>query len=184
MTNAQNTTGKKVNTHMLVEGGVMIALAQILSYIKLFEAPYGGSVTAGSMVPIIIFAIRWGAKDGLMAGVIYGILQFLLGPKWSFHPVSIICDYPLAYGFLALAGLFGNKTNKIYLGTFLGILGRFVSHVISGVVVFKSTLPEGHHPLIGSMLYNGAYLLPEFLISVAILFALSKFKDDLFVPKN
>ena len=46
---------EKMSTRMMVEAGIMIALAQILSYVKIFEAPYGGSVTAGSMVPIIIF---------------------------------------------------------------------------------------------------------------------------------
>ena len=75
---------KNTNVRMLVEAGVMIALAQVLSYVVIYQMPQGGSVTAGSMVPILLFAVRWGTAQGLLAGAVYGILQFILGPKWSF----------------------------------------------------------------------------------------------------
>ena len=39
------------------EGGVMIALATVLSMIKLLDMPYGGSITALSMLPILVFAL-------------------------------------------------------------------------------------------------------------------------------
>jgi thiamine transporter len=162
---------------MLVEAGIMIALAQILSYVKIFEMPLGGSVTAGSMVPILVFAVRWGAKKGLLVGMVYGILQFLLGPKWSFHPLSIFLDYVAAFALLGLVGLFKRDTKGITIGTFMGIFGRFASHVISGVVVFASSAPEGSHPLLYSIAYNGAYLLPEFIISlILVLFLVNKVK--------
>jgi len=163
---------KDKNVKMLVEAGIMIALAQILSYVKLFEMPMGGSVTAASMVPILLFAVRWGAKSGLLVGTVYGILQFLLGPKWSFHPISILGDYVVAFGLLGLAGLFKEDVKGITLGTFLGIFGRFVCHVISGVVVFASYAPEGQHPLVYSILYNGTYLMPEFVISLVLVLLL------------
>ncbi len=163
---------KDKNVKMLVEAGIMIALAQILSYVKLFEMPMGGSVTAASMVPILLFAVRWGAKSGLLVGTVYGILQFLLGPKWSFHPISILGDYVVAFGLLGLAGLFKKDVKGITLGTFLGIFGRFVCHVISGVVVFASYAPEGQHPLVYSILYNGTYLMPEFVISLVLVLLL------------
>lgn len=164
---------KKFSTKMLVEAGVMIGLAQILSYAKIFEAPYGGSVTAGSMVPILFFAIRWGLGPGLLAGSVYGVLQFILGPKYSFHILSILLDYVVAFGLLGLAGMFRNSTTGVYLGVFVGILGRFVSAVLSGVIIWASYAPEGMNPWIYSMAYNGAYLVPELIISfvlVAILY--------------
>lgn len=159
---------KKTDLRMLVEAGIMIALSQILSYITVFTMPAGGSITAGSMVPLLVFAIRWGAKNGMLAGAVYGVLQFILGPKWSFHPVSLLFDYPVAFAMLGLAGFFKKTLAGTLQGIFLALSGRFICHVISGVVVFASYAPEGQHPLVYSILYNGSYLLPEFIISVIL----------------
>lgn len=166
---------EKASTKMLTEAGIMIAAAQILSYIKIFEAPYGGSVTAGSMIPIIVFSLRWGVKSGLLAGTAYGILQFLLGGTiYSYHIVSILFDYVVAFGLLGLAGLFRSSIKGVFMGTFLGLLGRFICHVISGVVVWASYAPEGMNPLFYSIVYNGSYLLPELVITLAIVGILYK----------
>jgi len=166
---------KKASTRMLVEAGVMIALAQVLSYVKLFEMPQGGSVTAGSMVPIFVFALRWGTPSGLLAAMVYGILQFILGEKYSFHIVSILFDYVIAFGCLGLAGLFRHKGMVgVMGGAFLGVLGRFICHVISGVVVFASFAPEGQNPWVYSIIYNGPFLLVELIISMVILGVLYK----------
>ncbi len=165
---------KKLTTKMIVEAGVLIALAQVLSYVKIFEAPYGGSVTAGSMVPILIYAIRWGIGPGILAGSVYGILQFILGPKYSFHILSILLDYVMAFGLLGLAGLFRDDFKKIFLGVSLGIFGRFVSSVLSGVIIWSSYAPEGTSPWVYSITYNGAYLVPELVISSILVGVLYK----------
>ncbi|SHH23158.1 energy-coupled thiamine transporter ThiT [Tepidibacter thalassicus] len=165
---------KKMSTKMLVEAGVMIGLAQILSYIKVYEGPFGGSVTAGSMVPIILYAIRWGVSPGLFVASVYGLLQFILGPKYSYHVLSIILDYVGAFGLLGLAGLFRNSFKGVLLGTCLGIFGRFVSHVLSGVILWASYAPDGMNPWIYSILYNSGYLLPELLISLCVVGVLYK----------
>ncbi|HHV59097.1 MAG TPA: energy-coupled thiamine transporter ThiT [Clostridiaceae bacterium] len=165
---------KNKNVKMLAEAGIMIAIAQALSYVTVFQMPQGGSITPGSMIPIILFAIRWGPKKGILAGAVYGVLQFILGPKWSFHPVSLIFDYPVAFGLLGLAGLFRNTSTGIAGGTVLGVLGRFLCHVISGVVVFASYAPEGQHPLLYSMIYNGSFLLPELIISLVVVLLVAR----------
>lgn len=160
---------------MLTEAGIMIAAAQILSYLKIFEAPYGGSVTAGSMIPIIMFSLRWGLKPGLLAGTAYGILQFLLGGAiYSYHILSILFDYVLAFGLLGLAGSFRSSAKGVFLGSGLGVLGRFLCHVISGIVVWASYAPEGMNPLYYSVMYNGSYLLPELVITLIIVGLLYK----------
>lgn len=171
---------KKWNVKMLAEGGIMIALATLLSYIKLFKAPQGGSVTAGSMIPIMIFAMRWGVKPGLLVGSLYGLLQFTLDP-YMFHPIQFLLDYPFAFGCLGIAGIakMGNKelSNKDYflivLGVLLAIGGRFVCHLLSGVIFFAEYAGD-QNPWIYSTLYNGGYLLPEFIISSVILALLWK----------
>lgn len=165
---------KKMSTRAIVEAGVMIALAQALSYVTIYTAPAGGSVTAGSMVPILFFAIRWGVGPGIMAGSVYGVLQFLLGPKYSMHILSILLDYVFAFGLLGLAGLATKSMKGIYLGVFLGVLGRFVSSVLSGVILFASYAPEDMNPWVYSALYNGTYLLPELIISFVLVTILYK----------
>ncbi|HYE84336.1 MAG TPA: energy-coupled thiamine transporter ThiT [Clostridia bacterium] len=161
---------KYSSTRMLAEAGIMIAAAQILSYVKIYEAPYGGSVTAGSMVPIILFSLRWGVKSGLLAAVAYGILQLLIGGEvYTLHIASVLFDYVIAFGLLGLAGVFRNSAKGTLMGTCLGVLGRFICHVISGVVVWASYAPEGMHPLDYSIVYNGSYLLPELIITLIMI---------------
>ena len=50
---------KRCMLRMLCEGAVMTAIAQVLGYIKIWEMPWGGSISL-SMLPIFLFACRWG----------------------------------------------------------------------------------------------------------------------------
>lgn len=165
---------KKMSTRMLVEAGIMIALAQILSYFKIYESPYGGSVTAGSMLPIVLFAIRWGSKPGLLVGLVYGFLQFALGTKFSYHPLGIFLDYIFAFGSLGLAGLFRKNIYTVIGSTFIAMAARFAFHFISGVVLWYTYAPEGMNIYLYSLIYNGGYMLPEFIITAVLLCALYK----------
>ncbi len=162
------------NVRMLVEGGVLIGLAYIMDMVKLGSMPQGGSVTLGSMIPILIFAIRWGAKPGVMAGLVFGSMQFLLGAKYSFHPISILFDYSLAWACLGVAGAFKGSMPKLMTGVALGIFGRFICHVISGVTIWSSYAPEGTSPLMYSIAYNGTYLGVEAFIAIVVFAALYK----------
>jgi thiamine transporter len=162
------------NLRMIVEAGILIALAYILSMIKIWQAPMGGSVTAGSMIPIMLFALRWGYKKGVLVAVVYGGVQFMLGPKWSYHPISILFDYFIAFGALGIVGMFRKNKKQMIVGVFLAIFVRYVSHVISGVVVFASYAPETMSPLIYSFAYNSQYLIPEFIVSTIVFIFLYK----------
>jgi thiamine transporter len=159
---------RKMNVKMIVEGGVMIALAMILSYIKIYELPNGGSVTAASMVPIMIFAYRWGVKQGILVGAVYGVLQFILGPKYSMHWVSIILDYVAGFGVLGFAGAFGKGPVRGIIGVTFASFLRLICSTISGVVVFASYAPAGQDPLIYSIAYNSSYMVPEFIVSAVV----------------
>lgn len=156
---------KKMSTRTLVEAGIMIAMAQVLSYVTIYTLPNGGSITAGSMVPILFFAIRWGVGPGLLAGSVFGLLQFLLGPKYSMNLLSILLDYILAFGLLGLAGLAKKSYPGVLFGVFLGIFGRFASSVLSGAIIWASYAPDTMNPWVYSIIYNGSYLLPEMIIS-------------------
>lgn len=167
----------KFSTKVLVEGGVLIGLAMALSYIKVYELPNGGSVTAGSMVPILLFAYRHGTVKGLFVGAVYGVLQFIFGPKYSLHIVSILCDYVTAFGVLGFAGVFGKGLVKGIAGVTLAVALRLLNHVVSGAVVFASYAPAGQDPWVYSFLYNVSYMIPELILTVLIFALLYKPMD-------
>lgn len=156
------------DTKVLAEMAITIALATVLSYIKIFNMPYGGSVTLGSMVPILLIAFRRDVKVGVTTGIIYGFVQMFLD-GWFYSPVGMFLDYPFAFGVLGLAGLF--KKQPI-IGVIVGLVGRFVGHFISGVVFFGMYAPEGMSPVVYSAVYNGSYILPEIVISAVLIYLL------------
>jgi thiamine transporter len=175
MSKIREVNMKKRNTWMLVEAGMMIALAVILGeFVKLFKMPMGGSVTLGGMVPLFLFAFRWGGKQGMVAGAVYGLLDLVID-FYSAHPVALILDYPLAFAMIGLAGFF-RKTTAGYIGGIItGAAGRFICHVISGVIFYASYAPEGQAPLIYSILYNGTFLGPELVITIVLSLVILKF---------
>ncbi|MBI4257994.1 MAG: energy-coupled thiamine transporter ThiT [Thaumarchaeota archaeon] len=158
------------NVRVLAEAIMMIALAGTLQLIKIFSLPQGGSVTLGSMIPILLFALRRGPKAGLMAGAIYGIVALYPTP-FIYHPIQFLLDYPVAFGALGLAGFIQKQP---LIGVALGIFGRFVAHFLSGIIFFASFAPEGISPVTYSAIYNGSYLGVELVISAAVMFLLVK----------
>ncbi len=152
----------KFETRIIAETAVFVAFSTALSFIKLFSLPQGGSVTAASMVPVLWLALRRGAKVGLFACTVYGLVQLMVEP-YIVHPAQVLLDYPIAFGALGLAGFFQNRP---FVGINIGILGRFLGHLVSGVIFFAIYAPEGMHPVIYSAIYNGSYLLPELAVSI------------------
>ncbi|MGE4277668.1 MAG: energy-coupled thiamine transporter ThiT [Lawsonibacter sp.] len=166
-------TASYLRVRMLCEGAVMVALAQILSYIKLAEAPNGGSITP-AMFPILLFAIRWGVSPGLMAGFVFGLLQLIFDGAYAWGWQSMLLDYLVAFTPLGLAGLFRGKKWGIFPGTLVGCTGRFVVHYISGVTIYKILVPTAFmkwtftSPEVYSLVYNGSYMLPNTVIALVI----------------
>ncbi len=92
-------------TKIFAEIIVFVAVSTALSYVKVFSLPQGGSVTAGSMVPVIWFSLRRGPKIGLFGCALYGLVQLIIEP-FVYHPAQVLLDYPIAFGMLGLAGFF------------------------------------------------------------------------------
>jgi thiamine transporter len=162
-----NTTDR-FSTKVIAETVMFVALAIVLSYLKIFSLPQGGSVTAASMVPILWLALRRGPKVGLFAATVYGLVQFALEP-YIFNPVQVLLDYPVAFGLLGVAGFFPKRP---FIGVSLGIFGRFFAHFLSGIIFFASYAPEGMNPAVYSAVYNGGYLLVELVISIYVIYLL------------
>lgn len=145
--------------------GVVLALSTVLSLIVVYRWPQAGSITLGSMVPIIILSIVYGPEVGFVAGFLFGIINLIVDPQ-VYYPIQALFDYPLAYMSLGLAGFF--KKNKL-LAPIPAILGRFIFHYLSGVIFFASYAPEGQSPYIYSAVYNASYLVPEMIIAIVVL---------------
>ena len=161
---------RRMDVRVIAEVAVMVALASVLYAVKVFTLPQGGSITLGSMVPILLVAFRRGPKVGILAGFIFSLVVLYLEP-FVYNPVQFLLDYPLAFGSLGLAGFFRAKP---VVGVGVGIGGRFVCHFFSGLIFFASYAPSGESPAVYSALYNASYLIPEFFISAAIIYALWK----------
>ena len=149
-----------------------MALATVLSNIKIFQLHQGGSVTAASMVPILWLALRRGSKIGLFGAVMYGLVKAVFDPYIVSLP-QLLLDYPIAFGLLGVAGFFQNRP---FIGVTLGIVGRFVSHFFSGIIFFAIYSPPELDPAVYSAIYNGGYLVVEFLISIYIIYILRRAK--------
>lgn len=163
---------KKLSAKQIAFCGVALAIALVLSFIKAFDMPMGGSITMFSMFFITIIGYWYGPAVGIMAGVAYGMLQFILDPIFYSIPQMFV-DYPLAFGALGLSGFFKNLKGKgvvngLTVGYVAGVIGRYVFAVLSGVLFFAAYAGD-QNPWIYSLTYNMTYILPEAIITLIVI---------------
>lgn len=152
-------------TKQLVVGALCVGLAFVLSYIRLWKMPMGGSITPASMLPIMLFAYIYGTPKGLVVGVVYGLLQMIQDP-WIVHWAQALLDYIFAFACLSLAGLF---QKKLIAGEVIAVLGRFFCAFLSGMIFFgEYGLEYGMSPVVYSLVYQATYLVPEIVICLAV----------------
>ena len=158
---------KKMSAKQLTFCAVAMALALVTSFIKVASLPMGGSITLFSMFFMCFIGYLYGPKIGIMTGVAYGILQLIIEP-YIYAPLQVLLDYPLAFGALGMSGFFSKKKFGLTTGVIIGILGRYICHVISGYVFFASYAPEGMNPMIYTLGYNATYIVPELIATVIV----------------
>ena len=175
---------KKTNLLKLTECAIMLALATVLSFIKIIQMPMGGAVTLCSMLPIILIGIKYGNVTGALVGLMYSLLQlvfdlpggnvFYMGMSAGVVIIVALFDYLVPFTILGLAGTFRKiKTEKIpmlgsYIGVVLTIIIRFCCHFITGFSIWGQWAPEGMSKYYYSLIYNGTYLLPELGITLVV----------------
>ena len=169
---------KGFDTKAISYAAVCIALSFALSYLRFVHLPQGGSITAASLLPLMIYAYMFGVKKGIFAGFIYGILQAVQDP-YIIHPAQFLLDYPIAFAFIGLAGLFANvkKLNKVpqiqfALGAIVAGVFRYLSHVLSGAFAFTEwafhwTTGEAMNPWLYSLGYN-SFVFADIAIAIAV----------------
>ncbi len=165
---AVTRTSKNWNAKMLSFAALSIALSFVLSCIRLYRMPQGGSVTPASMLPLMLFSAAFGVGPGLLAGLVYGILQYLQG-GWFLNVWQFALDYLLAFAALGLAGLARKLPEKwgLYLAMLIAVIGRALSATLAGIM-FWDTAPWA------SLVYNGTYLIPDVVICMILAAMIAK----------
>lgn len=159
---------KKLTVKQLAFCAVAIALGTVLSNIKLFKFPTGGSITLLSMLIVCLPGYWFGLAAGILTGVAYGVLQLLIDP-YVLYPMQLVIDYFLAFGALGLSGLFTNAKYGLVKGYIVGVFGRFVFATISGWIFFGVYAWEGWNPFAYSLVYNAIYIFAEAAVTVIVL---------------
>ena len=160
----------KWDSRRLAMGAMCIAIAFVLSCIRLFRMPQGGSITPAAMLPLVMFMVAGGPLPGFVVGCAYGLLQLITDP-YVIHFVQLLVDYPLAYGAMILGCLAMllpiQKRWKLPVAVLLAGVGRYVMAVLSGVVFFAEYAGE-QNALVYSLGYNISYLGPDTLVCAVV----------------
>ena len=181
---------KKYTTTEIAYAGVCLAASFALSFIKVSPVQYGGSITLASFVPLLIYSYKCGAVKGTIAGIIFGLFNFISDP-YILTPLTFILDYLLAFASIGLMG-FAPKlgklslTAKVAIGTVIVYVARFIFHLISGFIYFAEDSIWANIPTPNMFVYSPIsqciYLPADCVICVGVLIALAKTKtlDKLF----
>ncbi len=175
---SQENVKKTTSARFITECAMMLAIAAVVSEIRIIHLPRGGSATLASMLPLIIISYRYGLVKGLLAGVAYGGIQQLLGLKnlsgqnWYSVLAILFLDYLLAYVVLGFGGIFRGKfksqREELLCGSLLAGVMRFVCHFVSGITVWNSWGVVGKAGVLYSLTYNSLYMVPEILILLLV----------------
>lgn len=170
---------KGFDSRSLAFAAVCVALSFALSYVRFFKMPMGGSITFASMLPIMLYSYMFGTRKGVVAGLIYGVLQAVQDP-WILHPAQFLLDYGSAFAAIGLTGcikgfnvLKGKARTQFTLGAIIAGTLRFISHFFSGAFAFGSA-GAGYAEDFGiaalsnvyfySFVYQCMYVIPEIII--------------------
>ena len=170
-------------TKMLCEAALMLAFAQILSYLRLYHFPQGGSVDL-AMLPIIVYCVRWGFGPGMIVAFAHGLLQLIFDGGFAYGWQSILGDYLIAYMVLGFAGCFKGKWVP---ATVVACVLRFLVHYVVGATIWAEYMPETFFnmtmttPWFYSALYNGAYMLPDMIVILVVFAVLMKTPAAMFI---
>lgn len=161
-------TSKRWNAKAVAFAALSIALSYVLSCFRLYRMPQGGSVTPGSMLPIMLFSAAYGVGPGVVVGVVYGALQYLQG-GWFLNVWQFLLDYLLAYGALGLAGLARKLPKRwgLYAAIVIAAVVRALSATLAGYMFWDTAFWA-------SLVYNGTYLIPDTLICIVLALAVAK----------
>lgn len=169
---SKNSSTRKMTTQQLVTCAVALTLAYVTSYIKLFKLPFGGSVTLFSMLFIVLIGYWYGAKIGILTGLVYGIFQFLQEP-YVLSLFQVCCDYILAFGAMGIAGFFSkSKKHGLVKAYLAAILARGAFHALGGYLYWMDYMPSNFPKSLTALypiIYNYSFILAEGILTVIVI---------------
>ena len=157
----------------MTQCALLLAMGTVLSMIPIIEMPFGGTVTLLSMLPICMAGILHGPSWGFGTAFVYSVLQLMLSKcfAWGLSPtvlvVCILADYIVAFTALGVTGFFRGSRANICTGIAAAVSLRLICHYISGVTIWAEMAPEGWNVAVYSLVYNGFYMLPEMVLTMA-----------------
>ena len=157
----------------LTEGASFVAMAQVISYLKLFELPQGGSITVG-MLPLFLYCARWGFGPGMLASFVYSVLQLVLDGAYAWGWESMIGDYIVAFTVLGVAGLFSKQKGGFFTGIVAGCAARFLVAYVVGATIWAEYMPDVFFgmtmttPWFYSAIYNGSYIVIDMILCLVL----------------
>lgn len=159
---------KKADIKAMTVSALLIAMAMLLSNVKIFTMPQGGSVTLLSLLPVTIVTYLYGTKRGVAAGVALGLVNLIFGP-YVIHPVQLLLDYPIAFGALGIGGAVRNGKNGLTNVYLTGVFARYLCAVASGIIFFGAYAPKGFNAVTWSLWYNITYIGVETAITIVVI---------------
>ena len=169
-----SATKRDSSLRPVVEGALMVALAIVLGYVRIFRLPYGGSFDL-ALVPMFVYCLRWGPKWSFGGCFVYGVMEYLLDGGIAISWQSMLMDYVVAETALGLCGFAAGKKLGWLWGVVLGTFGRFVSLWLSGGLLWYMYMPEVfmglpmHNPWVYSALYNGVLCATVMVMDLVVL---------------
>ena len=188
---------KPFDSNSLTFASVCVALSFALSYVSFLKMPFGGSITFASLLPLMLYSYMFGTRKGVIAGVVYGVLQ-AVQDAWILHPAQFLLDYPVAFAGIGLAGMLrsmnilsGKTRLQFTLGAIIGGVARFISHFFSGALAFgiygakyaeAYGIPALSNEYFYSFVYQSMYVIPDIIIVIiagAILLSSKSFVNQI-----
>ncbi len=173
---------RNTNLQAMIESAILAAFALVIDILPLsIKLPTGGSISF-AMIPIFIIAYRWGFKMAFLGGLIWGLLQIVVGDAIIVTPIQVIIEYFVAFAFVGFAGIFYKQIQQtlingerkktisyIILATFIGSLARYFCHFIAGIIFWGQYAPKGQSAFLYSLIFNGSTMIGSFILCTVLL---------------
>ncbi|PGK40280.1 energy-coupled thiamine transporter ThiT [Bacillus anthracis] len=188
---------RNTNLQAMIESAILAAFALVIDILPLsIKLPTGGSISF-AMIPIFIIAYRWGFKMAFLGGLIWGLLQIVVGDAIILTPIQVLIEYFVAFAFIGFAGLFYKKIQQtlingegkktifyIILATFVGSFARYFCHFIAGIIFWGQYAPKGQSAVLYSLIVNGSTMIGSYILCTILLIFLFLTSPRLFKSIN
>ncbi|OAK44594.1 energy-coupled thiamine transporter ThiT [Bacillus wiedmannii] len=189
---------RNTNLQAMIESAILAAFALVIDILPLSIkiSATGGSISF-AMIPIFIIAYRWGFKMAFLGGLIWGLLQIVVGDAIIVTPIQVLIEYFVAFAFIGFAGLFYRPIQKallnnegkkvigyIILATFVGSFARYFCHFIAGIIFWGQYAPKGQSAVLYSLIFNGSTMIGSYILCTVLLIFLFLTSPRLFKSIN